>query len=99
MPCHFNGLDTPRGYYAIRWVIHRLHIWSKLSILFYGSAEDLMRKAFELELNDAVKKGNLDAALKTVEKIFAAQHSFAMRKIYAFDAFIIVIDIFNEYTT
>lgn len=24
-------------------------IWSKLSILFYGSAEDLMRKAFELE--------------------------------------------------
>ena len=24
MPCHFNGLDTPRGYYAIRWVIHRL---------------------------------------------------------------------------
>ena len=24
-------------------------IWSKISILFYGSAEDLMRKAFELE--------------------------------------------------
>lgn len=24
-------------------------IWSKLSILFYGSAEDLMRKVFELE--------------------------------------------------
>ena len=24
-------------------------IWSKLSILFYGSADELMRKAFELE--------------------------------------------------
>lgn len=24
-------------------------IWSKISILFYGSAEDLMRKVFELE--------------------------------------------------
>ena len=24
-------------------------IWSKLSILFYGSTEDLMRKVFELE--------------------------------------------------
>lgn len=29
MPCHFNGLDTPRGYYAIRWVIHRLLLFQK----------------------------------------------------------------------
>lgn len=67
----------------------------------HNKDSNYIRDTIELELNDAVKKGNLDAALKTVEKIFAEQHdiSFAMQKIYAFDAFIIVIDIFNEYTT
>ena len=60
-----------------------------------------IRESIELELDQAIKDGNLEAALLTSERIFSSQHTlpFSTLRVYAFDASTVIIDIFNTYNT
>ena len=62
MPCHFNGLDTPRGYYAIRWVIHRLQK-TRIMVSHIGH---LVEKTHE-ELCEAAARYGMEVAYDGLE--------------------------------
>jgi len=66
-----------------------------------SESDNHIRESIELELDQAIKDGNLEAARLTSERIFSFQYTvpFSTLKVYAFDAFTVVIDIFNNYNT
>lgn len=75
MPCHFNGLDTPRGYYAIRWVIHRLQMSSveEVMAVLYNNLWKLMidKKINKSELCKTVKISSSTMAKMSNEEMVA----------------------------
>lgn len=58
-----------------------------------------VRELIEQELDAAVKEGNLKAALKVSAQIFSGNPNvpFSTQKAYAFDAYTLVLGIFNNY--
>ena len=58
-----------------------------------------VRDIIEQELDTAVKEGDLNTALNVSERIFAAGYKmpFSTQRAYVFDAFTLVLGIFNNY--